>query len=262
MAYKAKRLRYLISMDARFSGIQRLYGMERYKKIANSSICVIGIGGVGSWAVEALARSGVMNITMIDMDDICITNTNRQLHTLEETVGLSKIDVMKNRIYQISPQCNVLCHHSFITKKNLNEFSFSSFDYIIDAIDSLHPKACLINYCLKTETKLITIGAGAGKTDPTKIMISDLFKSENDKLLKRIKKLLRKEYDYNTSEHVLGIDAVYSSQRAVFPDLAGGVCFNASGDNNKLDCDSGMGTASFITGALGFAAASRVLENL
>lgn len=250
-------------MDSRFSGIKRLYGHIQYKKIRTASICVIGIGGVGSWVVESLIRSGVMNLTMIDLDDVCETNINRQLHALQYTIGQSKVQVMKERALLISPDANINCIESFITKTNLDNFNFEKFDFIIDAIDSIDPKACLINYCINYKIKLVTIGAGAGKTDPTMIKVADLYTTENDMLLKRTKKILRKEYGHSIEKRSFGIDAVFSSQRAVFPDdKTGEVCFKATGENNKLDCDTGMGTASFITGGLGFCAVSRVLSNL
>lgn len=143
---------------------------------ARSHVCVIGVGGVGVWAAEALARSGIGAITLIDMDDICVTNTNRQLHALKSTVGLPKVDVMKERILAINPECTVNVIDDFITVDNVAEYLSLGFDYVIDAIDSVRPKAALLAYCRRFKIPVVTTGGAGGQIDPTQIQVTDLAK--------------------------------------------------------------------------------------
>lgn len=152
-------------------------------------MCVIGIGGVGSWAVEALARTGIGELTLIDMDDVCVTNINRQIHAMSGTVGQSKIEVMAERVKLINPECKVNLIDDFITPDNQHEYLSKEFDYVLDAIDSVKAKASLLAYCRSNKIKVITTGGAGGQVDPTQIMVADLTKTIQDPLAKKLKTL-------------------------------------------------------------------------
>lgn len=150
----------------RFGGTARLYGQDALQRFADAHFCVIGIGGVGSWAAEALARTGIGKITLIDMDDVCITNTNRQIHALQGKVGQAKTEVMAERMRAINPECEVICIDDFITPENTAELLSAGFDYVIDAIDSVRPKAALIAWCRRNKIPLITTGGAGARSIP------------------------------------------------------------------------------------------------
>lgn len=149
--------------EQRFGGIGRLYTPEGLAKLRQSHVCVIGIGGVGSWAVEALARSGVGKLTLIDMDDICVTNINRQIHAISGEIGKLKTEVMQERITKINPECEVTIIDDFLTQDNLSDHLLRGYDYVIDAIDSVKVKAALIAFCKRNKIKIITTGGAGGK---------------------------------------------------------------------------------------------------
>ena len=199
--------------EQRFGGIGRLYTPEGLAKLRQSHVCVIGIGGVGSWAVEALARTGIGKITMIDMDDICITNINRQIHAMTGTVAQLKTEAMKGRVEKINPECVVEIIDDFITLENIPEYLNRGYDYVLDAIDSVRTKAALIAYCKRNKIKLITTGGAGGQTDPSQIQIADLSKTIQDPLASRVRSLLRKEYNFSQNpKRKFGIDCVFSTQ--------------------------------------------------
>ena len=166
--------------DERFAGIARLYGTQPAEIIRAAHICVIGIGGVGSWSAEALARSGIGKITLIDHDDIAASNTNRQIHTLSDTLAQSKVEVMATRIRQINPECQVNAIDDFVTETTLQKYLQQDYQCVIDAIDSIKFKAAMIYYCRRNKIPIITTGGAGGLTDPTKIEIADLSRTWND----------------------------------------------------------------------------------
>ena len=168
------------SYTHRFSGLERLYGKAAHQKLKQAHVSVVGIGGVGSWAVEALARSGVQEITMIDWDDLCFTNVNRQIHAMNGTIGKAKIEVMKERILAINPECKVHCIKDYFNPENAEDLLSTQYDGLIDAIDVLTPKCHLIASCKRKKIPLIVVGAAGGMTDPTLIKIADLGKSYQD----------------------------------------------------------------------------------
>ena len=149
----------------RFGGIARLYGNRQSEALQQAHFCVIGIGGVGSWVAEALARNGIGQITLIDLDDLCITNINRQIHALSNTIGQRKVDVMRDRIIQINPECIVNCIEDFVTLENMREILSNGYDYVIDAIDSVNVKSAVIAHCKRNKLPLITIGGAGGQVD-------------------------------------------------------------------------------------------------
>jgi tRNA A37 threonylcarbamoyladenosine dehydratase len=249
----------------RFGGIARLYGESSLTQFANSHVCVIGIGGVGSWAVEALARSGIGQITLIDMDDVCITNTNRQLHALQGHVGQLKTEVMAARIRLINPECQVHIIDDFITPDNLAEYLTPGYDYVIDAIDSIKAKTALLSYCKRHKQPIITTGGAGGQKDPTQIRIIDLAKTTQDPLAARVRADLRRHYGFpRDPKKKFGIACVYSTEQLTYPDQQGGVCQTKSESDGvyRMDCANGFGAVTVVTATFGFVAVSHVLNKL
>jgi tRNA A37 threonylcarbamoyladenosine dehydratase len=249
----------------RFGGIARLYGANGAEIIKESHFCVIGIGGVGSWVAESLARTGVNKITLIDLDDLCITNTNRQIHALSSNIGESKVEVMATRIKEINPECNVICIEDFVTQDNLREIINNDYDYVIDAIDSVNIKSAIIAQCKRNKIPLITIGGAGGQTDPTKITIDDLSRTYQDPLLAKVRNQLRRDFNFPRNvKRKFSIDAVYSTEQLVYPTNDGEVCHaKQSGDGNmRLDCSGGFGAVTHVTASFAFFAVSKALTKL
>lgn len=244
--------------EQRFGGIGRLYTPEGLAKLRQSHVCVIGIGGVGSWAVEALARTGIGKITMIDMDDICVTNINRQIHAMTGTVAQLKTEAMKGRVEKINPECIVEIIDDFITPENIPEYLNRGYDYVLDAIDSVRTKAALIAYCKRNKIKLITTGGAGGQTDPSQIQIADLSKTIQDPLVARVRSLLRKEYNFSQNpKRKFGIDCVFSTQPLIFPKMGEGCEVSAT-----MNCANGFGAVTMVTATFGFFAVSRLVDKL
>lgn len=246
------------NFEQRFGGIGRLYTPEGLAKLRQSHICVIGIGGVGSWAVEALARSGIGKITMIDMDDICVTNINRQIHALTSTVATLKTEAMKTRIAEINSECQVEIIDDFISPDNLADYLNRGYDYVIDAIDSVKTKAALIAYCKRNKIRLITIGGAGGQTDPSQIQIADLSKTIQDPLASKVRSLLRKEYHFSQNpKRKFGVDCVFSTQPLIFPKMGEGCEISAT-----MNCANGFGAVTIVTATFAFFAVGRVIDKL
>jgi tRNA A37 threonylcarbamoyladenosine dehydratase len=227
-------------------------------------VCVIGVGGVGSWAVEALARSGVGRLLLIDYDEIAATNINRQIHALGSAIGHKKTRVLSERVLDINPACRVEVIDDFITDRNLFEHlpADSGIDYVIDAIDSIRFKAALIYYCRRNKIPIITTGAAGGLTDPTQIMIKDLTRTFNDPLAAKVRAQLRARHGYTrNTKRYFGVECVFSAQQQVYPGEDGRVGHRKPGIHGvHLDCSMGYGAASFVTATMGFAAVSRVID--
>lgn len=248
------------ALDERFGGIARLYGAKGLEALARASVAVIGIGGVGSWTAEALARSGIGNITLVDADDICITNTNRQIHTLHDTVGKPKVEVMAERIRQIHPECRVSCEYRFFSESTAEFILDQGYDYIVDAIDSLQNKCLLIASCRQKGIPLVVAGGAGGRTDPTCIQTDDLARARQDALLKMVRKRLRQRFGFpRDPQKRFGVPCVYTLEAPRYPEACAP---RQAGESLKLDCASGYGAASFVTGAMGFAAAAVVVNAL
>ncbi len=246
------------NFQQRFGGIGRLYGAAALTRLQSAHICVIGIGGVGSWVVEALARSAVGHITMIDMDDICVTNINRQLPALSGNIGKLKTEVMAERVRLINPECRVEIIDDFLSVENLQDYLTRGYDYVIDAIDNVQVKAALIAFCKRHKIKVITVGGAGGQTDPTQIQIADLSRTIQDPLLAKVRSRLRKEYHFTDNpKRKFAVDAVFSTQPLIFPQMSGDCAVSAS-----MNCANGFGAATMVTASFGFVAVSRVLEKL
>ncbi len=254
-----------VDFQRRFGGIARLYGAPALERFKSAHVCVIGVGGVGSWIVEALARSAVGNITMIDLDNVAESNVNRQIHALTDTLGKPKVTALAERIAQINPFCTVSEVEDFITPDNLDAMiGARHFDYVIDAIDNARAKAALIAYCRARGIHLITIGSAGGQTDPTRIEVRDLTKTEHEPLLARVRKLLRNNYGFPRSiKTKFGIDAVFSTEPVRMPESAEACTIGAGNDAGitGLNC-AGFGSAMVVTASFGLTAAAQVLRHL
>ena len=249
--------------EARFGGIVRVYGKKAMEKIQHARILVIGIGGVGSWVAEALARTGVGHMTLVDLDDVCVTNINRQVHAINSTVGKFKVDVMKDRIAEINPFCEVDTKQCFFSPKNLSAVFDKDYDFVIDACDDFTNKCVLIDYCRQNKIPTIVMGGAGGKADPLQIRVTDMSSSSNDRLLARLRKQLRQEFSFpGENGGDFGIWAVWSHERAVYPTADGCVTFQPPGLARNMDCSEGFGSLSFVTGAFAFAASSLVIREL
>lgn len=249
---------------SRFAGIARLYGLAALEKFYTARVCVIGVGGVGSWAGEALARSGVGQVTLIDLDDVCISNTNRQLPAMEGQFGRMKVVVLAERMLAINPEIQIKQIEDFIAPENFVEYLAGQFDFVIDCIDSVKTKAALIAWCRRNKVKLITVGGAGGQVDPTQILVDDLSRTIQDPLASKVRSLLRRDYQFPKAGKKFGIECVYSTEQLVYPKADGSVCASKPlvGEGVRLDCEGGFGAAMTVTATFGLVAVSRVLKAL
>ena len=247
----------------RFGGIARLFGAGGLERLARAHVCVIGVGGVGSWAVEALARSGIGELTLIDLDDICITNVNRQLHALDGEIGRPKVAAMAARAQLIHPGIRVNAVPEFFTEATASTMLAPRFDYVLDAIDSSTTKAILIAACRAARLRVFTTGAAGGRRDPGAIRVADLSCASQDRLLRETRTKLRTRHGFPRGGQPFGVECVFSTEPPVYPGRDGEVCSTREpGTDPHLGCESGYGTASFVTGAFAFAATARIVNQL
>lgn len=248
-------------MKDRFHGIGRLLGAQNLQKLHQARIMVVGLGGVGSWVAESLARTGVGHLLLVDLDDICVSNINRQIHALNSTVGKLKVDVMQDRIREINPQLEVTLEHSFLSEKNISHLLDWRPHVLIDCTDDVQNKCLMASVARTQGLRLITVGASGGRTDPTLIEVSDLTKTSNDKLLFRVRKKLRREFGFpREGKGKFGIRAIHTSERAVFTTTDGCLTHEPRDVREGLDCAGGYGSASFVTGTFGFFAAAEAVK--
>ncbi len=250
--------------ERRFGGIGRLLGTPGLERLRCAHVCVVGLGGVGSWAVEALARSGIGELTLVDLDDVCISNVNRQLHAVGGELGKPKVEVMARRVQAINPDCLVHPLHSFFLASNGEQILGTHFDAVLDAIDGVSVKCLLIAMCRQRQIPVVTVGGAGGRRDPTAIEVTDLAFSSHDCLLQEVRRGLRKNHNFPRGDCAFGVECVFSREEPAFPTEDGSVCQDRSSASSdlRLDCNSGLGTASFVTGAFGLAAASRVVRQI
>ena len=255
------------SWTERFGGIDRLYGAGALACFSRSHVAVVGLGGVGSWLVEALARSGVGRLTLIDADDLCVSNTNRQLPALAGQYGRGKADAMAERCRAINPQMTVEVVASFLTPSNLEDLLGRGYDLVIDACDSFRTKVEAIVWCRRRKLPIITVGAAGGRLDPTLVRVRDLSRTEQDAMLALIRRKLRSEFNFPKGpKRYFSVPAIYSLENVRYPQADGSVCGlrpKLGADAAlKLDCGAGLGAATHITGAFAFVAAGKALEML
>ena len=250
----------------RFGGLARLYGRDALERLARAHVAVVGVGGVGSWTVEALARSGVGRLTLIDMDDVCITNTNRQLPALDGEIGRPKVEVLAERVRRIYPGCIVEPVSEFFLESSADRLlapPCQPYEWVVDAVDRAFIKTLLIAKAKERNINVLTVGGAGGRRDATRVRCSDLAETVNDVLLRQVRRELRKSYGWARGEgQTFGVPAVYSAEPQVYPQNDGTVCATKPGENLRMDCASGYGAACFVTGAFGFAAAGEVVRRL
>ncbi|MBK8336276.1 MAG: tRNA threonylcarbamoyladenosine dehydratase [Sterolibacteriaceae bacterium] len=249
--------------DRRFSALARLYGAAAAARIRAAAVCVIGIGGVGSWSAEALARSGVGRLTLIDLDHIAESNVNRQIHALDPDFGRAKVAAMASRIAAINPACAVDAIEEFVDESNLAQLLARPHDMVIDAIDNVRAKAALAAHCRRARQRLVMCGGAGGRSDPTRVQVDDLARSAGDALLAKVRARLRKDYGFTREAgKKFGIEAVFSAEPVVMPIAA--ACDSDAGHESArapqgLNC-AGYGSSVCVTAAFGMAAAARALR--
>jgi len=246
-----------VDRERRFGGIARLYGAAAPVRLERAHVCVIGVGGVGSWIAEALARSGVGHITLIDLDHVAESNINRQIHALDGTLGQAKVLAMAARIHAINPHARVVTVEDFVTPDNAAEL-LQDFDVVVDAIDNVRAKVAIVLVCKRRRMPLIVAGGAGGKTDPSKIRVDDLSRTEQDPLLAKVRKRLRSEHGFpRNPKRPFGIEAVYSCEPLRLDDLACDLPHGPQG----LAC-AGYGSSMAVTASVGMFAAARAIERL
>jgi tRNA threonylcarbamoyladenosine dehydratase len=249
-------------VDRRETGVLRLFGQDGLKTLKQSHAMVIGIGGVGSWVAEALARNALGNITLVDLDHIAESNLNRQIHALESTLGMSKVIAMQARIKEINPAIRINPIDDFIREDNVENL-VSQVDIVIDAIDDVKAKVALISVCKRKAIPLITVGGAGGRLDPTLVKVNDLARISGDRLLAKVRNQLRRDHGFPKAPHKastqakkFGIDAVYSDEPIQLPEDS---C--STDALTGLQC-SGYGSSVCVTATFGFVAASRAIHRL
>ena len=251
----------------RFSGLSNLYSKRALQTITQSHVVVIGVGGVGSWAVEALARNAIGAITMIDMDLVSESNINRQLPALSSTLGRDKTAVLKDRILDINPECKVTIVDDFVTLENVAEIRSSEvvWDYVIECVDSFRVKAAIIRHCKRNKLPVTTVGGAGGQIDPLKIKQVDLSRTQHDALFSKTRKILRQDYGFaRNPKRVFSIPCVYSDEQIRYPDGQGGITMEKPEGSEKsgLSCAGGIGSSMQVTASFGLTAVAYVINCL
>jgi tRNA A37 threonylcarbamoyladenosine dehydratase len=251
---------------ARFGGVARLYGADALAILARAHVAVIGIGGVGSWAAEALARSGIGRLTLIDPDDICVSNTNRQLFALDGAYGRSKVAVLAERLRLINPAACVHEEPRYLTPSNLGDLLARDYTYVLDACDAFRVKVELIYWCRRNRLPVLTVGAAGGRSDPRQITVRDLAHTEHDLMLALVRRKLRDEFGWTRNpKRYFGVPAVYSLEHARYPQADGSIaCAKPASmeEAARLDCDGGLGAAMHVTAGFAMVAVAEIIERL
>ncbi len=255
---------HAIDFERRFGGVRRLYGPSAFERFQTAHVCVIGIGGVGSWVAEALARSAIGQLTLIDPDHIAESNINRQIHALTGELGKAKVQAMRERIQAINPRCRVNVIEEYLAEDNLDALLGNGYDYIVDAVDNARAKAALIVHCKRHKIKLICMGGAGGRSDPGLVQIADITRASQDPLLAKVRSKLRQEYGFPRDlKKKFGFDSVFSTEPQIYPTAEGGVCYEKPEDAHihGLNC-AGFGSSVCVTSTFGMLAAARVLNEL
>lgn len=247
----------MVDHERRFGGVARLYGEEGAARLRNAHAVVVGIGGVGSWSAEALARTAVGRITLIDLDMVAESNANRQVHALDDLWGKPKVEAMAERILAINPSCAVHCVEDFVTPENVGEMLAGDYSVIIDAIDQVRAKVAMIVHCRQRRLPIVVAGAAGGQTDPTRIAISDLSQTVQDPLLAKVRSQLRRDHGFPRDGKKFGVSAVYSTEPLRYPkaDSSCAVATSLAG----LNC-AGFGSSVCVTAVFGMTAAARAID--
>lgn len=247
-----------VDRERRFGGVIRLYGAEGFRRLNEANVCVVGIGGVGSWVVEALARTGIGRITTVDLDMVAESNTNRQIHALGDAYGKAKVEAMAERVLAINPDCTVACIEDFVTPENVGRLLNHEFSVVIDAIDQVRAKAAMIAFCRRHKTPIIVAGAAGGQIDPTQIRVADLSQTEQDPLLAKVRSLLRREYGFpREAKKKFSVAAIFSTEPLRYPSSKAS-CEVERGPAG-LNC-AGFGSSVCVTSSFGMAAAAQAIN--
>jgi tRNA A37 threonylcarbamoyladenosine dehydratase len=261
------------SYAERFRGTERLYGTDAMMRFTQARVAVIGLGGVGSWVAEGLARSGVGSLTLVDLDELCLNNINRQIHADDMHIGTLKCSALRNRIHSYHPRCSVHAVAEFLTDDTAEQILTEDLDMVVDAIDSVKNKSILIATCLRKQIPVVTAGGAGGRSDPTKLRLSPLSGSHDDALLRHVRRVLRKEHGLDKPQ-LQRVQAVFSIEprRLSQPEPAGAdsdaepSCLSPSpripSGGSRLDCASGFGTVIHVTASMGLMISHLVLESL
>lgn len=251
---------YSPDLARRFAGVARLYGNDGAARLAAAHVCIIGIGGVGSWAAEALARSGIGQLTLIDLDMVAESNTNRQIHALGDEYGKAKVAAMAARIAAINPACAVHTIEDFVTPENVGDLLAGPFAYVVDAIDQVRAKTAILAHCRRRGLPVVTAGAAGGQLDPTQIERCDLARTEQDPLLAKVRSQLRREHGFTRKpREKFGITAIFSREPLRYP--GNGAACDTAPASGGLNC-AGFGSSVCVTASFGLAAAAHVLREL
>jgi tRNA A37 threonylcarbamoyladenosine dehydratase len=245
-----------IDVERRFGGLARLYGVSGAQRIRAAHVAVVGVGGVGSWAVEALARSGVGRLTLIDLDHVAESNINRQVHALDATLGQAKVLAMRERIAQINPGCQVHCIEEFVEPGNWPALLPSGVDAVIDACDQVRAKTAMAAWAIRSKALFITAGAAGGKRLAHEVDVEDLGRVTHDPLLAQLRYRLRKEHGAAREGRKMGVACVFSREAVSGPDASCAV----EGDGT-LNC-SGYGSQVAVTATFGQCAAGWILNEI
>ena len=253
--------------EERFGSLDRLYGEAAMSCVRAAHVCVVGLGGVGSWVVESLARCGIGRLTLVDGDTISGSNINRQLHSLGSTLDQTKTSVLRDRVADINPECVVDVIDAYIDDDNLRdilerETEGKYYNVVIDAIDSIKYKAAMIYCCKRNRIPIVTTGGAGGLTDPTQVEIRDLTRTWNDPLAASVRSRLRFKYGYTRNQkRSFGVPCVFSPEQQRYPDKDGNPVFNKPGVAGvTLDCAYGFGSSVMVTASFGFAASARAIQ--
>ena len=244
----------------RFAGVGRVLGARALDRLRAAHVAVIGVGGVGSWTAEALARTGVGTITLVDLDDVCVTNTNRQVLALTSTVGQPKVDVMAARLRDIWPDLDVRPCADFYTPTTADAILNGGFDVVIDCIDAYRDKKHLVQEAKARGIPLVVVGGAGGRVDPTRMQVADLNRTSGDALLKRLRRELRGQPGFDRVRP-WGIRTVFTDEPRRFPGADGEPC-DVAGTNARMDCREGLGALSWVTGTMGLVAAREAVALL
>ncbi|MEQ1420196.1 tRNA threonylcarbamoyladenosine dehydratase [Acinetobacter indicus] len=239
--------------DRRFAGVAKIYGEDSFQYYANSHVMVIGIGGVGSWAVEALARTGIGELTLVDMDVVAASNINRQLPAMSSTLGHEKIEIMAERCRAINPRIKINLIDDYLTPDNVKDLLAHTPDVVLDCIDDVKAKLALMLHCRFNKVPLIVSGGAGGKLDPLKIRVADLSKTEQDPMLAKLRAQLRSKGICKKPKEKFGITCIYSIDN---PFSSAVVCASAG-----LRC-GGYGSAVVVTSSFAMVAVAEVLKKL
>lgn len=244
-------------LQRRFGGLARLYGVEGAARIRSAHVAVVGIGGVGSWTAEALARSGVGYLTLIDLDNVAESNINRQIHALTETVGKAKVEAMRERIVQINPACLVHCIEDFVEPENWPKILPAGVDAVIDACDQIKAKLAMAQWARRNKRLFISVGAAGGKRLAHKVEVDDLSQTTHDPLLAQLRYRLRREFSAPKEGKKIGVTTVFSREAVAQPDAS---C-QLQGSDGSLNC-SGYGSVVAVTATFGQCAAGWILDQI